>query len=461
MAKSIIIIGGGPGGYVAAIRAAQLRAEVTLIEKDTLGGTCVNRGCIPTKTLLKSADLLAQIRSAEIFGISAKEVTFNYSVLTERKKMVVKQLVAGISSLMRKNRVRIVKGIGTLVNSNTVGILGQNSQLRADSIIIATGSKPSTISIKGAKQDWVITSDEALTMDELPKSVIIIGGGVIGLEFAQIMHAMGCEVTVIEMMPQILPNEDVEITSILRSVLEEKGIDIITEAMVDSIKDAGQRGKAVLFTTRNKDGRQEKTAEKVLLAVGRSPNTEDLQIERLGIAVDNERIVADQRMETNVPGIYAIGDVVGGLMLAHVAMEEGKCAAENSLGVDRKINYNAAPRCLYTSPEIAAIGLTEEQAKKEHINIRVGRFPFIANGKALILGETIGMVKIVASAEHGEILGVHILGPQATEVIAEAALAMRMEATIEEFASTIHAHPSISEAVGEAALGVLERAINI
>lgn len=452
MAKNITIIGGGPGGYVAAIRAAQLGAQVTLIEKDTLGGTCLNRGCIPTKALLQSADILAEIRNATAFGISAEKVSLDFSAVTRRKEAVVKQLVAGVTSLMRKNKINVIKGIGTLIDAKTVGILGESNKISADSIIIATGSKPSTVPIKGIDEPGVITSDEALTMEQLPKSIVIIGGGVIGLEFAQIFHKMGSKVTIVEMMPQILPTEDTEIANALESIFKKDGMEIFTNATVTSIRSAKPDEKVVSFTTKDDNGEQERIAEKVLLSVGRRPNTDDLGVEKLGLTTDKGRLVVNERMETNLPGVYAIGDVIGGLMLAHVAMEEGKCAVENSLGADVKMDYRAAPRCVYTSPEVAGVGLTEAEAKEEYGDIKTGQFPFKASGRALILNETTGMVKIIADARYGQILGVHVIGPQATELIAEAVLGIKMEATFDDIASTIHAHPTLSEAMMEAAL---------
>jgi dihydrolipoamide dehydrogenase len=452
LAKRVIVIGGGPGGYVAAIRAAQLGAQVTLIEKGSLGGTCLNRGCIPTKALLQSADILTSIRHADTFGVSVKGASVDFSAVNQRKQAVVKRLVAGVGSLMKKNNVQVVQGTGTLVDSRTVVILGSGDRVTADSIIIATGSKPATVPIKGVDAPRVIDSDDALRLEQLPKSVVIIGGGVIGLEFAQIMHGLGSEVTLVEMMPQILPTEDTEIANMLADGLKKQGIEIFTSAAVTAITSAGPGRHAVLFNTAD-DGREHKrTGEKVLLAVGRRPYTDGLGAEELGLALDNGRLVVNGRMETSVSGIYAIGDVVGGLMLAHVAMEEGKCAAENIMRADREMDYKAVPRCSYTSPEVAAVGLTEAEARETYGDIVVGRFPFAASGRALTLNETAGMVKIVADATYGEILGVHVFGPQATELIAEAVLAMRMEATLEDLAATIHAHPTLSEAMMEAAL---------
>ena len=454
MAKSIVIIGGGPGGYVAAIRAGQLGAQVTLIEKDTLGGTCLNRGCIPTKALLESANVLAEIRDAGVFGISAEKVSIDFSAVAKRKEAVVQQLVSGVNSLMKKNKIEVIKGTGTLIDSRTVGILETGDQINADNIIIATGSKPTTVPIKGIDEPGVITSDEALAMEKFPKSIIIIGGGVIGLEFAQIMHRMGSKVTIVEMMPQVLPTEDTEIANMLMDILKKEGMEIFTDVSVTSISGSQQGREVVSFTTGDGNNKQERVAEKVLLAVGRSPNTDDLGVDKLGLNVNNGKLVVSERMETNIPGIYAIGDVIGGLMLAHVAMAEGKCAVENILGNDCQIDYQTVPRCVYTSPAVACVGLTEAKAKQDYGDIKIGRFPFRANGKALILNETAGMVKIIADAQYGQILGVHILGPQATELIAEAVLGMRMEVTFEDAASTIHAHPTLSEAMMEAFLDV-------
>jgi len=459
VAKSIVIIGGGPGGYVAAIRAAQLGAQVTLIEKDMLGGTCLNRGCIPTKVLLHSAELFANIRNAATFGISTGKASVDFSAITKRKEAVVGRLVAGVSTLLSKNKIKVIKGIGTLIDSKTVGILGESNKISADSIIIATGSKPSTIPIKGIDEPGVITSDQALIMEQLPKSIVIIGGGVIGLEFAQIMYCLGSKVTIIEMMPQIMPTGDTEIANMLEDLLKKDGVEIFTNAKVTGIRSAKQDGEVVSFTT--SDGEQERIGEKVLAAVGRHPNTDDLQTDNLGLALDKGRLVVNERMETNIPGVYAIGDVVGGAMLAHVAMEEGKCAVENSMGADCKMDYQAVPGCIYTSPGVAWVGLTEAEAEQQHGSIRIGRFPFMASGRAFTLNETAGVVKIIADAHYGQILGVHILGPQATELVAEAVLGMKMEATFEDIASTIHAHPTLSEAVMEAALDVGGKRIHL
>jgi len=456
--SNITVIGGGPGGYVAAIRAAQLGAQVTLIEEDTLGGTCLNRGCIPTKVLLHSAGVFSLVKNAGTFGVSAEKVSLDFSAVVRRKETVVKQLVGGVTSLMRKNKIRVIKGTGTIIGPKTVGVVDTSEEIKSDNIIIATGARPSRVPIKGIDEPGVITSDEALTMERLPQSIVIIGGGVIGLELAQIFHKMGSKVTILEMMSQILPAEDAEIAGMLEDIMKQDGMEIFTSATVTHIESTGQGEKMVLFDT--EEGSQKKVAEKVLVAVGRYPNTDNLGIEKLDIALDRGRIVVNERMETKIPGVYAIGDVVGGYMLAHVAMDEGKCAVENALGQAAKVDYRAVPRCVYTSPEVAGLGLTEAEARREYENVRVGRFPFIANGRALTLNRTKGMVKIIADTKYGQILGAHILGYAATELIAEVALTMQLEATFGDLASVIHAHPTLSEAVMEAALGVEGRSIH-
>lgn len=460
MARKIIIVGGGVGGYVAAIRASQMDAEVILIEKDNLGGTCLNRGCIPTKALLQSVDILERTRCAETFGISAEKISVDFSVVFRRKTAVVKRMLDGVTYLMKKNKIRVIRDTATLVDSRTVGLSGKNEKIKADNIIIATGSEASTIPILGIHQNELLTSNEILAMEQLPENVVIIGGGVIGLEFAEIMHKLGSEVTIIEMMPQILPTGDKEVAKTFKNILKKEGIEIFTDALVTGIEREKSGGEKVTFTTKGDNSEKYKISEKVLLAVGRHPYTDGLGIDTLGLATDGGRIIVNKRMETNIPGVYAVGDVIGGVMLAHVAMEEGKCAVENIMGVDAGINYRATPCCVYTSPEIAWVGLTENEAKEKYGDIRVGRAPFTAIGKAQILNEMTGMVKIIADGNYGEILGVHIIGPNATELIAAAVLGIKMEATFEDIATTIHAHPTLSEAVMEAALDVGGKSIN-
>lgn len=447
--KSIIVVGGGPGGYVSAIKAAQAGARVTLIEKDTLGGTCTNRGCIPTKVFLQSAELVVRIKEAKTFGVSVNGVSFDFAEISQRKDKVVKQLVSGLQYLMRKNKIRVVKGTGTLIDKRSIGIIGSDEKFSGDNIIIATGSKPMTMAIDGINGENILNSDDLISMSSLPKSVIIIGGGFIGLEFGQFLTDLGCKVIIVEKLSQILPLADPEIAQIFEALLRDKGVEVFTNAIVNSIRD-DKNGKKVLFET--EDGRQEKIAEKVLVTVGREPEIENLGLEKVGISVNRGRIVTNNRMETSVPGIYAVGDVLGRIMLAHVAMAEAECAVKNIFNTKTEIDYRVVPSCTYTSPEIASVGLTEPEAKDRYEKVKVGRFPYTANARAVIFNRTLGLVKIIADGQSGEIMGVHILGPNATELIAEAILAMRMEDTVEDIVQTIHAHPTLSEALMEAAL---------
>jgi dihydrolipoamide dehydrogenase len=463
MPKSITIIGGGPGGYVAAIRAAQLGAQVTLFEKATLGGTCLNRGCVPTKVLLETAEIFATVKNAKSFGVLAENISLDFSEINKRKQTVVNQLVEKVATLLgrREKQINIIKGVGTLLDSKTVGILGGSEKIRSDNIIIATGSKPSRISIPDINTPGVITSDEALSMERFPKDVVIVGGGVVGLEFAQIMSRMGSKVTIIEIMPRILPAEDEEISNVLKAILMKEGIEIFTSTVVTNVKMDKQGRSVISFSKKEGTRKEERSVDKILLAAGRVPCVDDLGLDKLGVACEQSKILVNERMATNIPGVYAIGDVRGGAMLAHVAMEEGKCAAENCMGANRNMDYRAVPRCVYTSPEVAGVGLTEKEARDEHGEIKVGRYPFTANSKAFIQNETKGMVKIIADAIYGQILGVQIIGSQAIELIAGATLAVKMEATFEDIASTIHPHPAMSEALMEAASGMEGKAIHI
>lgn len=461
MAKRIIIIGGGPGGYVSAIKAAQLGAQVSLVERDALGGTCVNRGCIPTKFFLESASLLARIREAEAFGISVPSVSASFPAMAKRKEAIVRQLTSGLNSLMKKNKIEVVKGTASLVDARTVQVLESGLQLGADNIIIATGSKAARTPIDGVDTPNVINSDGMLAAQYLPKSLVIIGGGAVGLEFAQFLARMGAEVTILEVLPHILAGEDEGLSRQLHKLLATEGVHIVTGAVVLSIGDGAGGQKTVRFSPRDGTAEREITAEQVMLAVGRIPNLDDLGVDVLGLEVEDHHLVVNEFMETNVPGMYAVGDVIGNHMLAHVAMEEGKRAAINALtGNKATMDYSIVPKCVYTSPEFASVGLTETEAKEKHGDVKVGRFRFLANGRALTENETDGMVKVVAEPRYGQILGVHILGPHATELIAECITAMRLEATVEEFSSTIHAHPTLSEAVLEGVLDVLGERIH-
>jgi len=461
MSQKIAVIGGGPGGYVAAIRAAQLKNEVTLVEKDELGGTCTNRGCIPTKALIQSANVYWQARHSQAFGVKIPQVDLDYPAVLQRKNAVVKRLVNGVGFLMKKNRIRVVKGEAALTDARTVSVRETGEKIKADKIILAMGSLPAGLPIEGLDQQGVITSNEALNLEQLPSSLVIIGGGVIGIEFAQLMHRMGVKVTVIELMPSILPTEDAEAVRILTEMLKKEGLEIITGAAVKKIEEDGRGGRQVVFSLAGQDHRR--SAELVLMAVGRKPDLSLSGLDRLGVPLtDRRHILVNERMETGVPGIYAIGDVIGGIMLAHAAMAEGVCAVENAGGIGRSMNCRLVPRCVYSVPEMAGAGLTEAEAREQYGDkIKVGRFPLTANGKAAILGETEGLIKILAEPNYGEIVGVTLVGPHATELIAEAVVAMSLEAGFEDLAAAVHAHPTVSETMMEAALDVDKRAIHI
>jgi dihydrolipoamide dehydrogenase len=456
----VVVIGGGPGGYVSAIEAAQLGASVTLIENDFLGGTCVNRGCIPTKAMIHTANLLHEIGRAAEYGIVVKEYELDFMKASARKERIINQLRDGIGYLMKKNKITVINGRASITDHCRIFVEGnQPREVLGDRMIIASGSKPALLPVEGINEKDVLNSDDVLAMKSLPRSMIVIGGGVIGVEFAQLFKRMNVDVSIIEMMPGILPEEDQEIAKALERTLRKEGITIYTDAKVMRIGTAPSGVKEVLFSSNSKDMRVE--GEKVLVSVGRHPCTEGLGLEKVGIALQNGCIVVNDRMETNIKNVYAVGDVVGGAMLAHKAMAEGRCAAKNAMGVEKRMDYKAIPRCIWTYPEVAAVGLTEQQAKERYDDVKVSSFPFIANGKAKILGETQGFAKIIAESRYGEILGVHLFGPHATEMIAESVLGMEMEATIDSFTGTIHPHPTLSEALLEASLGLQGKALHI
>ncbi|MDI3481598.1 MAG: dihydrolipoamide dehydrogenase [Tepidanaerobacteraceae bacterium] len=459
MIYDIAIIGGGPGGYVAAIYAGKKKTKVALIEKRELGGVCLNRGCIPTKTLVHSANIINEIKNAKRFGITAREVQIDWNAVQKNKETVIKTLTKGVENLLKANGVKMYKGEAKLLDKYTIEITyhtGQKETITAQNIIIATGSTPAIIPIPGHDLPGVITSDEALSLEELPKSMLVIGGGVIGIELGYVYNAMGVDITIVEMLPQILPRQDEEIQKEMRKILEKQGIKIYTDSRVKTIEK--QNGK-LITTFETSEGIKRIETDKVLMTTGRKPNTN--AVENLPIDIQKTGITVDDYLRTNIHNIYAIGDVTGKSMLAHVASHQGLNAVKNILGQNKKMGYTAVPNCIYTSPEAASVGLTEEEARQKYKdNIKIGRFPFIASGKALTIGERQGFVKIISEPKYNEILGVHILGPSATELIAEAALAIKLECTVEELAETIHAHPTLSETVMEASFDVLGEPIH-
>ncbi len=459
---SVVVVGGGPGGYVAAIHAAQLGGKVTLIEKNKLGGTCLNVGCIPTKVLLHAAEALTEAKHMDNLGIQVSVNGIDWKAVQSRKEAVTNQLVSGVTGLMKANKIRVIEGTASFASKTALEVVkkdGTKENVPFDKVILATGSVPAVPPIPGVKENAAcVDSTGALAFDHVPETLLVIGGGVIGMELATAYSRFGAKVTVVEAMPKLLPMMDGELTAMLRKKMEASGVTILTEAKVQSVEAAPVGAKVQVEV----GGKVESfEAEKVLVAVGRRTDTEALGLDKVGIAHDRGRITVNDKMETNVPNIYAIGDCLGKVMLAHVASAQGEVAAENALGETAVYDGKTNPSCVYTDPEFAGVGLTEEKAKEEGIPYQVGKFPLMANGKALIMNGGEGMIKFIIGKEYGEVLGVHILGPRATDLIGECALAIGMEATVDEIYATIHAHPTVTEAVREAALAATKRAIHI
>lgn len=458
----VLVIGGGPGGYVAAIRAAQLGAKVTIVEKDRFGGTCLNRGCIPTKTLMHSAEVYEAATKSQEIGIVGEAVRVDWPQVQARRAAVSEQLVNGVQGLLASGKVTSVIGTAAFSGGKTVTVTapdGSKSEITADKIILATGGKSVIPPIPGLRESAaMLDSTGALTLDHIPASLLVIGGGVIGLELGTVYHRFGTKVTVVEMTDRLLPMMDKELTNMLRKNLEAGGLEILTSAEVKKVEDA--EGKAVITISHNGE---EKTvrAEKILVAAGRHADLEPLQLSAAGVTAENGVIPVDDRMETAVPGIYAVGDCNGRMQLAHAAMAMGEVAAENAMGQSAVFDPLTNPSLAFVGPEFAGVGMTEEEAKESGIPYKVGRFPTMANGKSLISGHADGMVKVIAGKEYGQILGVHILADRASDLIEEAALALKLEATTDELIGTIHGHPTISESLHEAVLAAEKRAIHM
>lgn len=458
------VIGSGPGGYVAAIRASQLGLRAVVIEKDvSLGGVCTLRGCIPTKALLHSADVLEEARHGAEIGVVAKEVHLDLSAAMKHKAKVVRQSTNGIAYLMKKNRVDVVFGFGSLKSDRAVSVVdaaGNESVISAKNIVIATGSRPRGIPLVETDHGVILDSDSVLELKETPKSLVVIGSGAVGVEFASMFARFGAKVTVIEMLPRIVPLEDEEISKELAASFRRQGIACYADTRVEKVTRNDQGVEVIARTAAEKT--ETFKAEKLLVAVGRQPLSQNIGLEKLGIETDRGYIKIDPHCRTNVPGVYAIGDVVPTPWLAHVASAEGVVAAETAAGAGTSpLNYDQVPGCTYCHPEVASIGLSEAKARERGFEVVVGKFPFSASGKARVINDTEGFVKIVSEKKYGEVLGVHIIGPRATELIAEAGAAMRLEATSEDLVRTIHAHPTLAEAVHEAAEAATGHAIHI
>ncbi len=462
--KSVIVIGGGPGGYVAAIRAAQLGAKVTVVEKQYLGGTCLNVGCIPTKCLLHSAELVEDIKNqGREIGVEVEGVKVNFPQVIAHKNEISKKLTSGVAGLLKMNKVKKVDGEASFTAPGKLSVKkadGTTEAMTADAVIIATGSINAIPPIPGIQENPnCIDSTGALSLEALPKSMVVIGGGVIGLELACAYAAFGTKITVVEAMDHMLPMLDGDLTKIGVAHMKKMGMEFHLECPVQSVEASPAGAKVVC---KNKAGETVSfEAEKVLVAIGRKANTASLNLDAGGLKNDRGRILVNDRMETNVPGVYAIGDCVfGKAQLAHTASAMGEVAAENIMGIPAEYDEKTNPTCVYIEPEAASVGLTEEQCKAKGISYKVGKFPMSANGKALILNGGEGLVKIIAGTEFGEILGMHIIGPRATDLIAEGALAIGEEMTLDEIISTIHSHPTVTETMREAALQAEKRAIH-
>jgi dihydrolipoamide dehydrogenase len=473
----VVVIGGGPGGYVAAIRAAQLGQKVAVVEREFLGGVCLNIGCIPTKSLLRNAEL-ANILTGESkdFGFSFQNLSLDYGVAQKRSRQVSDRLVKGVGFLMRKNKIDVYQGTATLKSAKQIevkatadapAVNGQkyDGLIEAKNIIIATGHHPRSLPGMAIDGKRIITYREALFLTTAPKRIVVVGAGAIGMEFAYVFRAYGAEVSVIEMLPHVLPLEDEETAAEVAKAFKKQGIKTLVNTRTEAVEttDAGVR---VRVKDQGTNAEQTIEADMVLVAVGVAPNTEGIGLEAAGVQTDRRGfITVDEHLHTNVPGVYAIGDVTGRLLLAHVASAQGIIAAETIAGHEtralRDADYAFMPRCTYCKPQVASMGYTEAQAKEKGYEIKIGKFPFVANGKALGLNEKEGFVKIIADAKYGEILGAHMVGPEVTELLPEFVLARTWELTTEEIARTVHAHPTLSEALMEAAHAVEGQAIHI
>ena len=455
----VIVMGSGPGGYVAAIRAGQLGMKTALIERSELGGVCLNWGCIPSKSLLRNAEVLNLINEADKFGIEVSGVEADFSKAITRSREVVGKLTKGIGYLLEKNKVDLYEGYGSFSTENTIVVEPSQTKLTADSIVVATGARQRDLPGIHIDGDIVITSRHALELNKLPESVVIIGGGATGAEFAYLYRSYGVEVTIVEMMDRILPQEDQDVSVELTRSFKKTGISILTSSQVKSI--STDNGTALVAVKTESEEFNIET-EKILIAVGVQPNSDQIGLEHTQVKTENGFIAIDDHMKTNVSGIYAIGDITGKLLLAHVASEQAVIAIGNIAGLDHPtIDYSLMPRAVYCRPQVASFGLTEEQARETGRELKIGKFPLSASGKALALSETEGFIKVVSDAEIGDILGVHMIGAEVTELLGEAGMTKMLEGTTSELGSLVHPHPTISECLKEAGLATENLAIHM
>jgi dihydrolipoamide dehydrogenase len=461
----VIVIGGGPGGYVAGIRAAQLGQKVAVVERESLGGVCLNWGCIPTKSLLRNAEVINLLGQGSDFGFKIGDLSVDYAPAQKRSRQVSERLVKGVGFLFRKNKVTHVAGTGELVGPRQVKVTPSGQILEAKNVIVATGARARSLPGMTVDGKKIITYREALELTTAPKRMVIVGAGAIGMEFAYLFRSYGAEVTVIEMLPHVLPLEDYETAAEVAKGFKRRGITILVNTRTEAVE-AGDSGVTVRAKDQGSGEEQTIDADVVLVAIGVAPNSEGIGLETAGVATDKRGfIVVDEYLRTNAPGVYAIGDVTGKLLLAHVGSAQGIVATEHIAGHEtrpiRDADYAFMPRCTFCYPQVASMGYTEAQAREKGYEIKIGKFPFIANGKALGLNERDGFVKIIADARYGEILGAHLVGPEVTELLPELVLAHTWELTTEEIARSVHAHPTLSETLMEAAEAVEGQAINI
>jgi dihydrolipoamide dehydrogenase len=451
----VTIIGGGPGGYVAAIRAAQLGLKAALVEKENLGGVCLNWGCIPTKALLRNAEVISLLSQGKEFGFTTTGFEADFGAAVDRSRKVSERLVKGVEALMRDNNIEVIRGSGSLESANAVAVLMSDRTSRivqTRNVILATGGRARTIPGTTPDGERILTSREAINLRERPASVVVVGAGPIGMEFAHVWQAYGAQVTVVEMLPRVVPLEDEEVSAVIERAFKRRKVKVLTSARVEGMETTAT---GVKVRVADRKGEQVLEAERVLIAIGVRPNSENLGLEPLGVKLEWGHVAIDDLMRTNVPGVYAIGDLTGKLALAHVASAQGIVAADAIAGIaTRPLDYEAMPRCTYSQPQVASFGLTEARAVERGHKVKVGKFFFLANGKALGLGERDGFVKIVADETSGEILGAHLVGSEVTELMPELVLARTWELTPKEIARSVHAHPSLSEALMEAAHAV-------
>ena len=455
----LVVLGAGPGGYVAAIRAGQLGMKTAVVERDELGGICLNWGCIPSKALLRNAEVLRIVQHAEEFGITYDNLRYDFAKAIDRSREVVGQLTRGVDFLLKKNSVEQVKGVGVLKDNGTVEVADTGQTLSARNIIVATGARERELSSIPVDRETVITSREALKLREVPSRVVIVGGGATGAEFADIYRAYGAAVTIVELLPRLIPQEDEEISHQLERAFMRQGIEAMTGTEVRNI---AVDGGVATVSLSNGSGESAIECDKVLVAVGVKGNIDGIGLEALGVETERGFVAIDDGMRTNVEGVYAVGDVTGKMALAHVASAQGVAAVETIAGMSPpRLDYVQMPRAIYCKPQVASFGLTEAQAREEGHSVKVGKFPFSASGKAIALGDVDGLIKLVVDSEIGEVLGVHMIGAEVTELLGELAMTRLLEGTTAELGWLVHPHPTVSEMVKEAALGVDGQAIHI